>query len=173
MIYGAETWALTSQIKNKLAAAQTKMDSCMCMLNITYQDRKTIFWVRVKTQVTTVMEQVRRRKWTWQGSSAGYEITDGHFVSPPGNPTKGKDLEEDGETNWTTTGRVPSGRGYSARQASSRSRMLRPSPNHETLWLHNDDGDDECLITWLTEGIIITINYYSITLYSFVTHTRT
>ena len=30
-----------------------------------------------------------------QGMSAGYEITDGHCVSPPGNPTKGKDLEED------------------------------------------------------------------------------
>ena len=30
-----------------------------------------------------------------QGTSVGYEITDGHCVSPPGNPTKGKDLEED------------------------------------------------------------------------------
>ena len=38
-----------------------------------------------------------------QGTSAGYEITDGHTVSLPGNPTKGNDLEEDqrddGETN--------------------------------------------------------------------------
>ena len=38
-----------------------------------------------------------------QGTSAGYGITDGNCVSPPGNPTKGKDLEEDrrdvGETN--------------------------------------------------------------------------
>ena len=49
-----------------------------------------------------------------QGMSAGYEITNGHCVSPHGNPTKGKDIEEDrrdvGETNWTTTGKVPSGR---------------------------------------------------------------
>ena len=30
-----------------------------------------------------------------QGTSAGYEITDGHCASPPENPTKGKDLEED------------------------------------------------------------------------------
>ena len=30
-----------------------------------------------------------------QGTSAGYEITDGHRESPLGNPTKGKDLEED------------------------------------------------------------------------------
>ena len=29
-----------------------------------------------------------------QGTSAGYEITDGHCVSPSGNHTKGKDLEE-------------------------------------------------------------------------------
>ena len=44
-----------------------------------------------------------------------YKITDGHCVSPPGNPMKGKDLEEDRrdgrETNYTTTGRVLSGRG--------------------------------------------------------------
>ena len=50
-----------------------------------------------------------------QGTSTGYEITDGHHVLRPGNPTKEKDLEEDrrdvGETNETTTERVPSGRG--------------------------------------------------------------
>ena len=38
-----------------------------------------------------------------QGTSAGYEITDGRCVSPPGNPTKGEDPDEnrrdDGETN--------------------------------------------------------------------------
>ena len=38
-----------------------------------------------------------------QGTSAGYEMTDGHCISPLGNPTKGKDLGEDrrdvGETN--------------------------------------------------------------------------
>jgi len=37
------------------------------------------------------------------------------MVSPPGNPMKGKDLEEDrrdvGETNYMTIGRVTSGRG--------------------------------------------------------------
>ena len=39
-----------------------------------------------------------------QGTSAGYEITDGHCLSLPGKPTKGKRLEEYrrdvGETNW-------------------------------------------------------------------------
>ena len=50
---------------------------------------------------------------------AHYSITmalaNGHCVSPPGNPTKGKDLEEDrrdvGKTNLTNTVRVPCGRG--------------------------------------------------------------
>ncbi|KAK2191276.1 hypothetical protein NP493_56g03004 [Ridgeia piscesae] len=39
MTYGAETWAFTTQAKNKLAATQTKM--ARSMLNITYRDRKT------------------------------------------------------------------------------------------------------------------------------------
>ena len=58
-----ETWAVTTQAKNKLAAAQTKMERSM--LNITYRDRKTNIWVREKTKVTDVIEQVRRRKWIW------------------------------------------------------------------------------------------------------------
>ena len=39
MTYGAETWTLTKQARNKLAAAHTKME--ISMLNITYKDRKT------------------------------------------------------------------------------------------------------------------------------------
>ena len=39
MTHGAETWTLATQAKNKLAAAQTKIESCM--VNITYRDRKT------------------------------------------------------------------------------------------------------------------------------------
>jgi len=39
MTYGAETWIVTNQAKNKLAAAQTKMERIM--LNITYRDTKT------------------------------------------------------------------------------------------------------------------------------------
>ena len=64
MTYGAETWAPSTQAKNKLAAAQTK-------LNITYRNRKTNIWVREKTKVTDVIEQVKRQKWTWEGTSAG------------------------------------------------------------------------------------------------------
>ena len=36
------------------------------MLNITHRDRANI-WVREKTKVTDVIEQVRRRKWTLAG----------------------------------------------------------------------------------------------------------
>ena len=38
MTYGAETWALTIQAKNKLAAAQTKMERSM--LSIIYRTRR-------------------------------------------------------------------------------------------------------------------------------------
>ena len=62
---GAETWALITQAKSKPAAAQTKMEGSM--LNVTYRDRKTNIWVREKTKVTDVIEQLRRRKWIWAG----------------------------------------------------------------------------------------------------------
>ena len=49
MTYGAETWTLTKQAQNKLAAAQTKMERSM--LNITYKDRRTNIWVRERTKL--------------------------------------------------------------------------------------------------------------------------
>ena len=48
MTYSAETWTLTKQAQNKLAAAQTKMERSM--LNITYKDRRTNIWVRERGQ---------------------------------------------------------------------------------------------------------------------------
>ena len=63
--YGAETWALTSQAKKKLAVAQTMVESSM--LSIRFRDIKTNIFVREKTMATDVIEQVRRRKWTWAG----------------------------------------------------------------------------------------------------------
>ena len=70
MIYGAETCALTIQAKNAnirslLGAAHTNMERIM--LNILYRVRRKIIWVREKTMVTDVVEQVRRRKWKWAG----------------------------------------------------------------------------------------------------------
>jgi hypothetical protein len=36
------------------------------MLNITYLDRKINIWVKEKTKITDVIEEIRRRrKWTW------------------------------------------------------------------------------------------------------------
>ena len=65
MTYGAETWALTTHAKNKLAAAQTQMERNT--LIFTYRNRKTNIWVREITKVTDVIEQVKRWKWTWAG----------------------------------------------------------------------------------------------------------
>ena len=65
MVYGAETWTLTKQAQNKLAAAQTKMERSM--LNITYKDRKTNIWVRERTKVIDIIHTVRKMKWSWAG----------------------------------------------------------------------------------------------------------
>ena len=63
MTYGADTWTLTKQAQNKLAAAQTKMERSM--LNITYKDRKTNIWVRERTQVIDIINIVSKMKWSW------------------------------------------------------------------------------------------------------------
>ena len=52
MTYGAETWSLTKQAQNKLAAAQTKMERSM--LNITYK-------------LIDIIYTVRKMKWSWAG----------------------------------------------------------------------------------------------------------
>ena len=111
--HGAEPWPLTTQPKNKVATAQTKMERSM--LNITYLDSKTYIWVRENTKVTDVIEQVRRRKWTWAGHVS--RIRDNRWTlrittwkpyerkTPRGRPARrwGDELE--------TTGRLSSGRG--------------------------------------------------------------
>ena len=86
MTYCVDAWALTTQAKNKLAATHIHMERSM--LNITYRKRKTNISVREKTKVTYVIES-KGGSGYGHGTSAGYEITDGHCISPPGNPTKG------------------------------------------------------------------------------------
>ena len=54
------------------------------MLNIKFRDRNTNILVREKTKVTDVIEQVRRRKWTWTGHVI--RIRDNQWIS--GNATK-------------------------------------------------------------------------------------
>ena len=63
--YGAETWTLTKQAQNKLAAAQTKMERSM--LNVTYKDRRTNIWVRERTKLIDIIYTVRKMKWSWAG----------------------------------------------------------------------------------------------------------
>ena len=65
MTYGAETWTLTKQAQNKLAAALTKMERSM--LNITYKDRRTNIWVRERTKLIDIIYTVRKMKWSWAG----------------------------------------------------------------------------------------------------------
>ena len=65
MTYGAETWTLTKQAQNKLAAAQTKMERSM--LNITYKDRRTNIWIRERTKLIDIIYTVRKMKWSWAG----------------------------------------------------------------------------------------------------------
>ena len=60
MTYDAETWTLTKQTENKLAAAQTKMERSM--LNIAYNDRKTNIWIRGRTKVIAILNNVRKMK---------------------------------------------------------------------------------------------------------------
>ena len=65
------------------------------MLNITYRERKTNIWVREKMKITDVIDQVRKRKWTWAWHVSRIQVNWGHRISPSGNHTKGKGLEED------------------------------------------------------------------------------
>ena len=58
--YGAETWTLTKQAQNKLAAVQTKMERSM--LNNTYKDIRTNIWARERTKVIDSMYTVRKMK---------------------------------------------------------------------------------------------------------------
>ena len=79
MTYGAETWTLTKQARNKLAAAQTKMERSM--LNITYKDRKTNIWVRERTKVIDIISNGKISS-PGQGTSTASKTTDGPHVSP-------------------------------------------------------------------------------------------
>ena len=78
MRYGAETWTLTKQAQNKLAAAQTKMERGM--LNITYKDRKTNIWVKCHRY-----NQHCKKNGPGQGISTASKPTDGPRVSPLGD----------------------------------------------------------------------------------------
>ena len=97
MVYGAETWTLTKQAQNKLAAAEERS-----MLNITYKDRRTNIWVREMTKVIDIMYTVRKMKWSYSG----------HINRLKENQNDKGDQPSGGETTWTNTGATRYGRGH-------------------------------------------------------------
>jgi len=100
------------------------------MQNITYRENKSY------------ERKDKSHKWYGQGISVKYELTDGYNLSPHGHFTKANDLEKDwrdaGETNYTSTARTWSGSGQRETGVSGHS-MVRPSTNHGTPWLYNED----------------------------------
>ena len=147
MTYGAETWTLTKQAQNKLAATQTKMERSM--LNITYKDRRTNIWVRERTKLIDLYNLHCEKN----------EMVLGRAYQPP--QRRPMDLARHHlETIWQEkTSRETSQaverrpeqileRHDMAEDSTRRSfgdDMLRPSPNHGTQRLPNDDDDDERL----------------------------
>ena len=144
MTYGAETWTLTKQAQNKLAAAQTKMERSM--LNIIYTYRNTNIWVRERTKVIDIINTVRQMKWSWAGHINRHKddrwtsrVTIGdhkHYNKKirQGRPAK-RWREDQGNTGATRYDRGQHNIG------SFGDGMLRPSPNHRTQRLPDDDDD--------------------------------
>ena len=72
------------------------------------------------------------------------------------------DQPSGGETTWTNTGATRYGRGQH-KTGSFGDDMLRPSPNHRTQRLPNDDDDDELYMSLFLRTATIAynnINYY-------------
>ena len=76
-------------------------------------------------------------------------MTDGPRASPLGDHMTRKDVKGDqssgGEMTWTNTGATRYGRGQH-KTGSFGDDMLRPSPNHGTQRLPNDD--EICIALW-------------------------
>ena len=101
MTYGTDTWILTKQAQNKLAAAQTKIERSM--ISITYTYRKTNIWVREMTNVIYIINTVRKLKLPWAGISTASKTTDGPRVSPLGDHMTRKDDKVDQPSGGETT----------------------------------------------------------------------
>src|SRR5215469_3771925 len=66
--YGAETWALTEILEEKLRVAQRRMERAM--LGITIKDRRRNEWIRSQTKVKDVVQYIKCSKWQWAGHIA-------------------------------------------------------------------------------------------------------
>ena len=118
------------------------------MLNITYKDRRTNIWVRERTKLIDIIYTVRKIKWSWAGHIN--RLKDDRWTSRvttwrpydkkrrQGRPAKR--WRDDVDKYWMTR----YGRGQH-NTGSFGDDMLRPSPNHGTQRLPNDDddGDDD------------------------------
>ena len=124
----------------KRQAAQTQMERSM--LNITYKDRRTNIWVRERTKLINIIYTVRKMNWPGQGILTASKTTDGPRASPLGDHITRKydkgDQPSGGETTLANTGATRYGRGQH-KTRSFGDDMLRPSPNHGTQRLPNDD----------------------------------
>lgn len=68
IVYGAETWNLTSSLAMKLRSMQRAHERLM--LGVSLRDHKTAIWIREKTKLTDVLESIYKRKWRWAGHVA-------------------------------------------------------------------------------------------------------
>jgi hypothetical protein len=71
LTYGSQTWTLTKANMDKIEKTQRKMERFM--LGIKLQDRKSNEWIREKTKVKNVTEQVTELKWGFAGHNARRE----------------------------------------------------------------------------------------------------
>ena len=138
-----ENWTLTKQTQNKLAAA-TKIERSMTkiersMLNTTYKDRETNIWVRERTKFIYIINTVRKMKWSWAGHINRRKddrwtpcVTTWRPYDKKirqGRPAKRR--RDDLDKYWSDT--------IWQRTAQEMLSWRRPSPNHGTQRLPNDD----------------------------------
>lgn len=76
MIYGCETWNLTKAQILKFRSAQRGMERLM--LGVTLQDKKRAEWIRSRTRVKDIIQQIKERKWRWAGHVA--RMTDNRWT---------------------------------------------------------------------------------------------
>ena len=65
MLYGAQTWSLTSRQQERLRVAQRGMERRM--LGVTRRDKIRNDEIRRRTGVTDVVQMARNLKWSWAG----------------------------------------------------------------------------------------------------------
>ena len=112
------------------------------MLNITYKDRRANIWVRERTKLIDIIYTVRKMKWSWAGHIN--RLKDDRWTSrvttwrPYDKKRRQGDQPSGRGTTWTNTGAARYGRGQH-KTGSFGDDMLKPSPNHGTQRLPNDE----------------------------------